>query len=61
MKQIKVLPNFLTQEEWDKTFWDYLSTPKWGFGHNSDTDSLTVSAAPTYWKMELKHDKFFNF
>ena len=59
MSTVQTFPNFLSQEEWDTAFFDYLRRPTWQYGHYSGNDS-SVHNVPYYWKMELDNDDFFS-
>ena len=59
MSIVQTFPNFLTKEEWDKVFFDYLRRPNWSYGHYSEIDTPSVHTVPRYWKMELGNDDFF--
>ena len=34
-KIVQTFPNFLSKEDWDTSFFEYLQRPKWGYGHAS--------------------------
>ena len=59
MSIVQTFPNFLSEEEWDTAFFDYLRRPTWQYGHYSGNDS-SVHNVPHYWKMELDNDDFFS-
>lgn len=60
MRQVQTYKNFLSQEEWDKVFTDYIATPRWGWGHSSSIEEeATVDVRPMYWGMQLGEEEYF--
>ena len=60
MRKVQTYKNFLSQEEWDTVFTDYIATPRWGWGHSSSIDEeATVGVKPTYWGMQLGEEEYF--
>ena len=58
-KIVQTFPNFLSKEDWDTSFFEYLQRPKWGYGHASARKTPSVHSAPLYWEMILDDDDFF--
>ena len=59
-KIVKTFPNFLSREDWDTVFNDYIRRDRWGYGHWSDMENPSVSEVPLYWTQNLSEDDFFN-
>lgn len=58
-KIVQTFPNFLSKEDWDTSFFEYLQRPNWGYGHTSARNRPSVHSAPQYWEMILDDDDFF--